>query len=224
MNMSKYSLAVVVAGLVAAPAFANEISLYNTGVDSSGNVLSEGTVDPFYTLTSVPSGSSSTVVGFTSAGGYPIGPWYGDDALSTWIGPNNDAQADGPVGYYDYQTTFNLTGFNLNTVSIGGQVAVDDVLVNILLNGVPLGYTAPWNTWTQFTIDQANAAGDFVAGINTLDFIVDNYQGPTGLRVEFNSVDPQPVPDSGLGIGISGLVFLLLLAASRRMQMRRLVA
>ena len=66
-------------------------TLYNTGVDSSGNVLADGTSpDPHYTLTSVPPGSSNTTSVITSGGGFPVGPWLGDSATSAWIGPNGE--------------------------------------------------------------------------------------------------------------------------------------
>jgi hypothetical protein len=82
--------------------------LYNTGVGSSGTPL--------------------------SAGGFPIGPYLGDDAVSAWIGPNNDSQIDGPGGQYEYQTTFTVAGL-LSTASIFGQWSSDNAGIEILLNG-----------------------------------------------------------------------------------------
>ena len=84
-------------------------SLFNTGVDASGTPLPDGTIgDPHYSLVSVPSLTTDIRVR-TSAGGYPIPPYFGDDSLSAWIGPNNDVVINGRNGLYDYQTTFDLT-------------------------------------------------------------------------------------------------------------------
>ena len=95
------------------------IDLYHTGVDGAHAVLPDQTTpDPHYTLTSVPGGSSTTLVR-TSAGGYPVAPYYlGDDALSAWIGPHNDHQRNSPPGDYTFRTTFDLTGFNPSTARL----------------------------------------------------------------------------------------------------------
>jgi hypothetical protein len=54
---------------------------------------------------------------------------------------------DGPVGAYDYRTTFNLAGFNPSTASITGQWSTDNEGVEILINGVATGKTIP-NPWS----------------------------------------------------------------------------
>lgn len=62
-------------------------SLFNTGVDASMTPLPDGTIgDPHYSLVSVPGGTTDILVR-TSAGGYPIPPYFGDDSSSAWIGP-----------------------------------------------------------------------------------------------------------------------------------------
>lgn len=73
-------------------------SLFNTGVDASMTPLPDGTIgDPHYSLISVPDGTTDILVR-TSAGGYPIPPYFGDNSSSTWIGPDNDQSLSGPVG------------------------------------------------------------------------------------------------------------------------------
>jgi len=65
-------------------------------------------------------------------------------------------------------------------VSLTGQWAADNGVSNILLNGLSTGYSGgDFNRWTSFTISSG-----FSAGLNTLDFIVNNGGGSTGLRVE----------------------------------------
>ena len=160
-------------------------TLFNTGVNASGTPLSDGTIgDPHYTLVSVPSGSTTAILVRTSAGGYPVdGEWMGDDALSAWIGPDNSGSDSGPVGNYDYRTTFDLTGLIPATASISGGWSVDNAGVNILINGVSTGNSD--NNVNAFeTFQSFSITSGFQPGLNTLDFIVDNTGGPTGLRVE----------------------------------------
>jgi len=185
-------------------------TLFNTGVGSTGSPLANATIgDPHYSLVSVPGGTTSIRV-VTSANGFPVGPWIGDDSVSAWIGPNNDSQADGPIGHYDYRTTFDLTGFAPSTASITGLWATDNEGINILINGVSTGNTIGaaqgFTSFTPFSI-----TGGFVSGINTLDFIVNNDAGPTGLRVEMQgmalTVVPEPATATLLLISAVGLVF-----------------
>jgi hypothetical protein len=187
--------------------------LYNTGVNSSGAPLPDGTVgDPHYSLVSVPVGSTSATLVRTSAGGFPIPPYLGDDSVSAWIGPNNDSQLDGPGGRYDYQITFNVVG--PSTASIFGQWSSDNAGDEIDLNGVntfnpgnPYGTDPAYSftRWVPFSIS------GLVSGTYTLDFIVMNgnggsdTSGPTALRVEFT---PLPSTWTMLIAGFIALGFI----------------
>jgi hypothetical protein len=172
------------------------IPLFNTGVNAVGTPLPDGTIgDPHYQLVSVP-GSTTAIRVRTSAGGFPIPPYFGDDASSAWIGPNNDNSLDGPGGLYDYQTSFSLAGLSPSTASITGGWSSDNDGVRILLNGIDTGN--PGTSFTQFSAGFApfSVTAGFLPGINTLDFIVDNGGGPTALRVEMTGTAAVPEPAS----------------------------
>lgn len=217
---------------ISTSAGAASLTLFNTGVDNSGTVLPDGTTpDLHYTLTA-PSGTNITLVR-TSAGGFPIPPYLGDNSTSAWIGPNSTS-LNGPGGLYDYQTTFSLAGFNPSTASISGQWSSDNAGIEILLNGVDTGnlgnpYGSPgsysYEHWVSFVINSG-----FLAGLNTLDFIVQNGNGaddqfgPTALRVEMiGSAIATPLP-AALPLFASGLGALGLLGWRRKRKNAALVA
>ena len=214
---------ILVAGAVVAlagAAHASPIIIFNTGVDTLGNPLPNGTVgDLPYVLTSVPGGTTDLQVR-TSAGGFPIGPWIGDDSLSAWIRPNNPGSND-PGGTFDYQTTFDLTGLNPATAVLIGQWATDDAGSDILINGVSTGQTAAGFTgWSSFTLSSG-----FIAGVNTLDFIVYNVPqvtgNPTGLRVEMSGTAAVPEPSSLAQLFMQfGIVLVVAFGANKARQIR----
>jgi virginiamycin B lyase len=187
-------------------------TLYNTGVDNSGNVLGGGMTDPHYTLNAAPSPDSAGPAYVVLQNGFPFdGHWLSDGALSKWIAPHaNENDVDGggttePVGTYVYETTFSLNGFIPSTASISGQYAADNTLEQVLINGadagVPAGSSTDFSNFHSFTISSG-----FVSGLNTLDFVVENIpqpdpsnnaHNPSGLRVEMTGT-AQQIPDQPL--------------------------
>lgn len=172
-------------------------TLFNTGVDENGVVLPHGsTGDSHYSLTTVPGGATGTRV-ITSDGGFPVvsGIYLADNTISRWIGPNNDDDLNGPAGNYLYTTAFDLTGFNASTATIEGRWATDNEGVDIFVNGVSLGLenTSQFGSFTNFSINSG-----FVQGLNTLAFMINNSEGPTGLRIEFSKSEAEEANSGGV--------------------------
>lgn len=176
------------AGHVAIP------GLFNTGVATAeGSALGDNASEPHFTLSGAVAG---VPVVATASGGFPIGPWLGDNGSSSWITPAADT--NGPEGDYSYELTFDMTGLDVSTAAISGRWSVDNVGAEILLNGVgTLNFNGNgFGGWTDFVI--APSLDDaFLPGLNTLTFNVFNGPGagPTGLRVEFLSATAAPVPE-----------------------------
>jgi hypothetical protein len=190
--------------------------LFNTGLNASSTLMNNGdTGDAHYSLVSVPGSSTNVTRAITSAQGFPIPPYIADDSLSRWIGPNNANDLASPDGVYDFQITFDLTGLNPSTANILGLWASDDdsiIKLNGAATGNSVGGSSPYAAFKSFSI-----LSGFVAGINTLDFIVTNENcpscgaagNPAALRVEFTSgtavATPLPAALPLFATGLSAL-------------------
>jgi hypothetical protein len=200
---------------MAAPAAAVTITgLKNTGVDGSNvAVVGVGVTDQHWTLT------NGTAYVSGQNGVFPLnGPWLADTATSRWITPQPRAGVDlDPVadGLYFYNLGFSLTGFQPGTASFSGRFAADNLVTEIRLNGNLLAASGGgFSSWTNFA-----ANSGFVAGANTLQFVVTNVGqtsgNPSGLRVEFTASDVTAVPEpASWAMMIAG--FGLVGAAMRR--------
>lgn len=161
--------------------------LYNTGVDDGGNVLGDGFTDLHYRIISSADinypGPEAKV---SLSTGFPMGRWCPNSGTSHWIAPRTDAGNFNEVGLYVYRMSFDLSKFKPNTAEIWGHWSSDNNGVDILINGKSTGYITPLEAYYgmfPFRIDK-----DFTDGMNTIDFVVYNYNAPTGLRVEIQGI------------------------------------
>lgn len=215
--------AILTATTCCLPARAEVITdLFNTGVDSSGNVLSAGATDPHWTVVASPgqSGTAGPVNFYNGpAKAESINEWKptnnlpANQATSRWITPPNAAgtvfftPVGTPVncnsGTFVYQTTFTLpTGFTSATIT--GRFACDNTSPGLLLNG--FGATVGSVDADKFLTFSFTEG--FQSGSNTLQFYVFNdpdtaVPNPTGLQVQLTGVYAVPEP-SALALAVVG--------------------
>lgn len=191
-------------------AHAAPITLFNTGVNNDGSLAAEGSVDLHYTLIlsadtdADQNGPEAFVVQS------PRPAQYVNTATAQYIAPDpnqNFAECCAP-GNYTYRTTFDLTGLDPSTATISGIWRTDDAGLDIFINGTSTGQTSVVHTDTAFSVNSG-----FVAGLNTLDFAINNAAGPSGLRISLTGTadvaGTPPVPEPGslvlLALGFGGV-------------------
>jgi len=80
-------------------------TVFSSGLDANGVVLSPGSADPHYLLTqSAQSTPPPPSIAATVIQNHPA--WLGNDSLSSWLGPVNPGVTDVAAGNYNYRTTF----------------------------------------------------------------------------------------------------------------------
>jgi serine/threonine-protein kinase len=162
-------------------------TLYSTGLGTQGTPLADGEVDPHWKITAGPPGIKPAAAHAT-INKWPVGSaWVPNTFRSRWISPQPDESAGDPPGNYTYKTTFTLSGFKPESAHIKADVAADNHVIDVRLNGQSLGLKA--SGYAAFRT--LEISGPFLAGVNTLEFIVLNDPtettggpNPSGLRVE----------------------------------------
>lgn len=187
-------------------------SIWNTGVDGSGNALAPGVVDTHYALIT-PGGAAPAI----ATNPNPLWVVAADPTKSSWIAPSLSSTTD-PVGVYTYTLTFNIDLDEIPTeLSLGGQWASDNPS-EIFFNGVSTGFTRS-EPDTFITLADFEITTGFQLGANTLVFEVENTAtvgpNPTGLLVTGLELEGYPnpiIPAPGalllvsLGTGVIGFI------------------
>lgn len=160
-------------------------TLFNTGVSDTRELLTEGELDPHYTLLFSPDPGFPGPDAFALLPGFPVGPWLEEGPDSRWIAPQANQSTGNEPGSYTFSTTFVLDGLDPATAVITGRMSADNSVTAVRLNGLDLGLTSGgFNAWFPFSIPEG---APFLAGVNTLEFDVSNAgdtANPVGLRVE----------------------------------------
>lgn len=162
--------------------------LFSTGIGSDGTLLGpSGEVDPHYELVESADADFPGPEAVSLNPGFPVPPWLAEGEESEfpesrWIAPRAPQNLGSSPGIYRYRTTFDLSGYDLETVTITGRWATDNGGLEILLNGEDLFISSNgFESWAEFEITEG-----FVDGENSLEFAVENAgeeNNPTGVRV-----------------------------------------
>ncbi len=183
----KFLLAGFLFSLVASKAaLADSIPFYNTGEAANGSILASGASDPHYTLIYASDGDAYTATATT-----PNAAWATPTGTAGWISPGASGNQSWDAAYFVYQTTLDLTGYDSATAVLSGDVAADNHIY-IYLNGVDEFNSTGFSSQTPFSLTSG-----FMAGVNTVDFVVLNDSGPTGLLVDNTSATASPTPEPG---------------------------
>ena len=148
------------------------VQMWNTGIG-----LNEGDEDPHWTVTA----------GHDEVGPYPqpgivsrphASHGINEAELSQWISVSRGTTRGVPArSIYTFETTFDLTGFDLGSVWVSGLILADDGVDEVQLNGKRLDIKR-WTDWyygaNYVKFHPIEIRSGFVRGINRLAFVVKN--------------------------------------------------
>ena len=168
-------------------------TLFSTGLGADGKLLAAGAADPHFVLTaSAQSNPPPPPIAATAV--QRVSTWFTNNAKSGWLGPVNPATNGAAPGNYVYETTFDLTGFDPASARVTAQVAVDDTLTDVLINGVSTGITYSFSNALSAAFVVTSG---FVAGLNRLEFRTANrgaLPNPTGFRSQLSGTAVAVLP------------------------------
>ena len=120
--------------------------------------------------------------------------------VSQWISVSAKAYPGvKPESTHTFETTFDLTGYDLDTVYLVGNFLVDDAINELRINGKPVKFErweTTWDVWDFQSFHPIEIVDGFVDGKNVISIDVYNSPSrpetpdspnPTGLRVEWQA-------------------------------------
>jgi len=179
-----------------------------TGLDGSNNlIITGGTADSHWSVDAQAGGVQATqVVTPASSDWYSL--WPANGPGSDWIARSAATIGNGPAPYSFYRT-FDLSGYDLSTVTIAGSWAIDDE-GTLSLNGYQLGFHE-WDEWDHGleTFSVPTGSPYLRQGVNTLTITEtrnDNFY--EGVRLEGTISGSVPEPASAALLMLNAVVFI----------------
>lgn len=195
---------------VTATATDSNFALFDTGVNNANAVLAPGAADPHWSITASPAGPVGAATVQLNNGAWLANEAAGTVGGSSWISTVASGNTNIAAGNYTFEQQFDLTGRDPNSAVIVLDIAVDNTITDILLNGISQGITTGGfgGFSGPFEIDSG-----FQGGINTLSIIVNNAgatANPGGLRIQVlqatANIIPEPATASLALLGMGGLM------------------
>lgn len=205
------AVALVLAPAVAAAAPQAVPGLFPTGVDAARARLTTGDVDPHWRVAAStdPGHPGPNAFAFSELL-YPLGAlpaWTPNTPEARWITLDAINSLTAADATFEFETTFDLTGFQPGTARLSIELASDDNY-EVLLNGVTTTVTRD-GAFTARAVHEISAG--FRAGANVLRVRVTNSGGgPSGLFVQAMSAAAEPDGADPDGDGLSNYLERLL--------------
>ncbi|PWU11700.1 MAG: hypothetical protein C5B50_22910, partial [Verrucomicrobia bacterium] len=189
-NAGDYAVIVVnsfgsVTSAVAMVEIGQPITLFNTGLDPSGNPLPGGSADPHWSLSGAVTGTPKVI--------NPASLWYQwspDTTNSSWLGVNSGPSQPTTFPYY-FNQSFTITG-DPTAAILGGTWWGDDN-TTLMLNGNAI--TNIGNNFTGVPWFVTGQSGLLKSGTNTLTVEMNHGDGNAdGVRVEVTGFVTELIP------------------------------
>jgi hypothetical protein len=139
-----------------------------------------------------------------------------DPDVSQWISTTNPVIENcQPNSAYTFETEFDLTGYDLSTITIVGHVLADNGVIGVRINGQPVPIT-PWidnlSRSVYKSFHKIEITEGFIDGVNRIQFDVWNgvnarhptHTNPMALRVEWQAFGRLKPPDPGATASLPG--------------------
>jgi hypothetical protein len=182
-------------------------SIFSTGVNTDRSVLADGAIDSHWRRAVPVTITPPHGAGFPGTEYFPVyatnnappvgNPWIANSPTSRWISLQAIGSTGDAPGSYTYETLWDLSGFDPQSIKVDLKVAADDRVTAMRLNGQDLGLTAAG--YLSFATLSLNHG--FLRGFNLLDVDVQNdgsQPNPSGLRVDASATGIAPVDSDWL--------------------------